>query len=66
MPAFANSKNARLAAVVSSDQEKTKRLAERFHAKGRYTYGEYAECLKNPDVEAVYIATPPGEHEKLF
>jgi predicted dehydrogenase len=28
-----------------------------------FSYGELAECLRNPEVETVYIATPPGEHE---
>jgi predicted dehydrogenase len=64
LPAFAHSEKTRLAAVVSGDTEKAKRLASQFRAKHHYSYGEYAECLKNPEVEAVYIATPPGEHEK--
>jgi predicted dehydrogenase len=64
LPAFAHSEKARLAAVVSGDTEKAKRLAAEFRAKHHYSYGEYGACLKNPEVEAVYIATPPGEHEK--
>ncbi|HUJ22220.1 MAG TPA: Gfo/Idh/MocA family oxidoreductase [Bryobacteraceae bacterium] len=64
LPAFANSRNARLVAVVSGDKEKAKRLAGQFHAAQAFSYGEFGKCLKNPEVEAVYIATPPGEHEK--
>jgi predicted dehydrogenase len=64
LPAFANSKNARLVAVVSGDPSKAEKLAAQFHAKGHYSYGEFGECLKDPEVEAVYIATPPGGHEK--
>jgi predicted dehydrogenase len=64
LPAFAHSKKAQLVAVVSGDQEKAKKLAGRFRAKQAYSYAEYADCLKNPQVDAVYIATPPGEHEK--
>src|SRR5579872_1864840 len=64
LPAFANSEKARLVAVVSGDREKAERLARQFGAGHHYHYAEYAECLKNPTVEAVYIATPPGEHEK--
>jgi predicted dehydrogenase len=64
LPAFAHTKRARLVAVVSGDRDKARRLAEQFHASHHYGYDEYAECLKNPDVEAVYVATPPGEHEK--
>ena len=64
LPAFANSKNARLVAVVSGDRSKAERLAAEFRAERHYSYAEYTDCLKNPGVEAVYVATPPGEHEK--
>jgi predicted dehydrogenase len=65
LPAFAHSKKASLVAVVSGDREKAGTLAQKFRASGAYHYDEYADCLKNPDVEAVYIATPPGEHERF-
>ena len=64
LPAFAHSNKARLVAVVSGDQDKAKRLAQQYQAKNDYSYDEYPECLKNSEVEAVYIATPPGAHEK--
>lgn len=64
LPAFAHSKKSRLVAVVSGDREKAKKMAAQFKASHSYTYAEFAECLKNPQVDAVYIATPPGEHEK--
>jgi predicted dehydrogenase len=64
LPAFGNTKDARLAAVVSGDKEKAGRLAQQFHADSHYSYSEFAACLRNPEVEAVYITTPPGEHEK--
>ena len=64
LPAFAHSKKAELVAVVSGDKEKAWKLALQFNASQAFTYDEYAECLENPQVEAVYIATPPGEHEK--
>ncbi|HMK22000.1 MAG TPA: Gfo/Idh/MocA family oxidoreductase, partial [Terriglobales bacterium] len=64
LPAFGHSENAKLVAVVSSDKAKAEKLGADFKAQSAYSYQEYAECLKNPQVEAVYIATPPGEHEK--
>ncbi len=64
LPAFAHSQKARLVAVVSGDKSKAERLAGQFHAERHYSYAEFGDCLKNPEVEAVYIATPPGEHEK--
>jgi predicted dehydrogenase len=64
LPAFAHSKKAKLIALVSGDKQKAVKLAEQFQASQAYGYDEYAECLRNPQVDAVYIATPPGEHEK--
>jgi glucose-fructose oxidoreductase len=64
LPAFAHSENAELVAVVSGDKTKAEKLGAHFKAELAYSYKDYAECLKNPRVEAVYIATPPGEHEK--
>src|ERR1051326_4061192 len=64
LPAFAHSRSARLVAVVSGDREKATRLAGEFGAPHHYSYEQFSTCLKNPEVEAVYIATPPGEHEK--
>ena len=64
LPAFAHSKKARLIAVVSGDKSKAETLARQFQAESHYSYAEFGDCLKNPEVEAVYVATPPGEHEK--
>ena len=64
LPAFAHSKKAKLVAVVSGDKKKAQKFAEQFKAGDAFSYAELAKCLSNPEVEAVYIATPPGEHEK--
>jgi len=64
LPAFAHSKKAKLVAVVSGDKKKAEKLGEQFGAGQASSYDEFGECLENPQVGAVYIATPPGEHEK--
>jgi predicted dehydrogenase len=64
LPAFAHSKKAKLVAVVSGDKKKAQKFAEQFKASQAFTYEELAKCLSHPEIEAVYIATPPGEHEK--
>jgi predicted dehydrogenase len=64
LPAFAHSKKAKLVAVVSGDKKKAEKFAQDFKASNAYTYDEFSQCLENPLVEAVYIATPPGEHER--
>ena len=65
LPAFANCKNAKLVAVVSRDKQKAGRLAQKFNAKFHYQNGGFAACLQNPEVEAVYVATPNGTHEEF-
>jgi predicted dehydrogenase len=62
LPSFAACKNAKLVAVVSRDRKKARRMAREFDASSSYTNDEYAACLANPEVSAVYIATPSGEH----
>jgi len=64
LPAFGHSKKAKLVSVVSGDRNKAKKFAQDFRAGQAYTYDEFSRCLENPHVDAVYIATPPGEHEK--
>lgn len=63
LPAFAHSKKAKLIAVVSGDKNKAAKYAQDFKASQACTYAEFSQCLDNPLVEAIYIATPPGEHE---
>ncbi len=61
LPAFAHCTRAELTSLVSRDKSKAARLARQFNADA-YSCDEYAECLANPRVTAVYIATPQGEH----
>ena len=65
LPAFANCKKAKLAALVGRDMAKTSELARKFEANSYYHSNDFAACLANPDVAAVYIATPQGEHSHL-
>jgi predicted dehydrogenase len=60
LPAFRDMESARLVALVSRDPEKARRLAALHDVP--YSYGTLEDCLSNPEVEAVYIATPPGLH----
>src|SRR3984957_8559032 len=64
LPAFAHSKKAKLVALVSGDKKKAAKYAREFGAEQACSYDEFSQCLENPRVDAVYIATPPGEHEK--
>jgi predicted dehydrogenase len=63
LPAFVNSKKARLVALVSRDGKKAAQLAHKYKASQWYSTNDYEACLQNPQISAVYVATPPGEHE---
>jgi predicted dehydrogenase len=65
LPAFRNCRKAALVAVVGRDTKQTALLAKKFNASSQYKSEDYTACLANPDVSAVYIATPQGEHEHL-
>jgi glucose-fructose oxidoreductase len=60
LPAFRNMQTAKLVAVISRDREKARRLGEVHGAA--FAHDSLDECLANSQVEAVYIATPPGNH----
>ena len=60
LPAFRGMQRSRLVALVSRDGEKARRLASQHDVA--WAYDNLEECLANPQVEAVYIATPPANH----
>jgi len=62
LPAFRHAKKSRLISLVSGDPEKAKKLASKFKASHYFTYDRLEECLQDPEVEAVYIATNNGSH----
>jgi predicted dehydrogenase len=64
LPAFAHCKNSRLVAVVSRDRRKAASAARKFHASFSFSSEHFNECLTTSQVDAVYIATPPGVHEQ--
>lgn len=65
LPAFKRCKKSRLVAVVSGDAAKAKRLGRQFHAQASFTYDDFDECLRMPEVEAVFIATNNGSHVRF-
>ena len=64
LPGFKHSKKGKLVALVSGDMLKAKRLAAKFGAGTFYTYDDLPTCLRDPQVEAVYIATNNGSHAR--
>ena len=63
LPAFAHAKkNSELAALISDDPKKLKLLGKKYGIKNIYAYDQYEECLKQEEIDAVYIALPNHLH----
>lgn len=60
-PAFNKVPNSKLVAVMRRDAEKAKDYAQR-HGVSKF-YSDAAELIKDDEVNAIYIATPPSSHE---
>ena len=60
-PAFNKVKNSSLIAVMRRDAEKAKDYA--FRHKVPKWYSDAARLISDPDVNAIYVATPPSSHE---
>jgi predicted dehydrogenase len=70
LPAFGHStkkhrtRNSELAAFVSDDPVKHKRLGKKYGVKLHYSYDEYDRCLTSGEIDAVYIALPNSMHHE--
>jgi glucose-fructose oxidoreductase len=66
LPAFANArKNSALAALVSDDPVKLRKLSRAYTVPRTFSYDEYEACLRSGDVDAVYIALPNNQHREF-
>jgi predicted dehydrogenase len=59
-PAFNKVKNSELVAVMRRDEEKVKGYAQRHGVPKWYTDAQ--QLINDPDINAIYIATPPDSH----
>ncbi|WP_343329732.1 Gfo/Idh/MocA family oxidoreductase [Polaribacter staleyi] len=62
-PAFQKVKNSKLIAVMRRNAIKAKDFAKRHQVP--YWYTSVEELLNNPEINAVYIATPPSSHLEI-
>jgi predicted dehydrogenase len=60
-PAFNKVANSKLIAVMRRNLDRAKDFARR-HGVPKY-YADAAELINDPEVNAIYIATPPSSHE---
>ena len=61
-PAFYKIEHSALVAVMRRDEEKVKDFAKRHHVEKYYTDAD--KLINDPDVDAVYVATPPLSHKE--
>ena len=61
-PAFYKIKHSSLVAVMRRDEAKVKDFAQRHSVEKYYTEAE--KLINDPDINAIYIATPPNMHKK--
>jgi len=61
-PGFQHAERSSLVAVMRRDQAKAEDYARR-HGVPRW-YGDAGRLLTDPEVDAVYIATPPSSHKR--
>lgn len=59
-PAFSEVEGSQIVAVMSRNAEKARSYAERHGIRKWYTDAQ--ELIDDPDVNAVYVATPPSSH----
>jgi len=60
-PAFSKVQGSKLMAVMRRDAQKVKDYANRHHIP--YYFTDANELIQHPEVDAIYIATPPKHHE---
>ncbi|HJU04765.1 MAG TPA: Gfo/Idh/MocA family oxidoreductase [Nitrospiraceae bacterium] len=67
LPAFGESKKARLAALVSGDANKARRVAQQYGVpeQSLYDYHTYDRLRDNPDVQVIYIVLPNSMHHEF-
>ena len=61
-PAFNEVEGSQVVAVMSRSENKARSYAERHHIRKWYTDAQ--ELIDDPDVNAIYIATPPSSHAR--
>jgi len=62
LPAFKNSENSELVAIVSGESEKREELGKKYRLKHVYSYEDYDRALS--EIDAVYIAVPNHLHRE--
>jgi predicted dehydrogenase len=60
LPAFRNTNNSELVAIVSGEKEKREKLKKKYRLQYAYSYDDYEQALSH--VDAVFLAVPNHQH----
>jgi predicted dehydrogenase len=66
MPGVAHTGNSEITALVTSDAEKARELADKYDVKATYTYEEFDRALAERTFDALYLATPNWRHAEFI
>ena len=61
---FIETSNAKLLAVASKDQEKSKKFKDQFNLESKYLFNSYEELINCEEVDVIYIALPNFLHHE--
>ena len=61
LPAFAHAKNSELAALISGDPTKEKKLSQKYGAPA-FHYDDFEQAVEEQEIDAIYIALPNTQH----
>ena len=62
MPGFGDARHSRMTAFVSGNPEKARRLGESYGVSRFYTYDNFDDIARDPEIDCVYIVLPVGLH----
>lgn len=67
LPNIKNCSHTKLAGLISGSPDKAKRLAEQYGVPESkiYNYQNMEKIADDPDIEVVYVITPPGTHHEF-
>lgn len=67
MPAFAHCERSKIVALISGHAEKLSRYGDQYgvSAANRFLYSAMDEIKNHPEIEVVYVITPPATHPEF-
>lgn len=65
LPGVEHTGNSELAALVSGDLDKARRVAEKYGVTQLYSYEQFDQMLASGKVDAIYLATPNWRHAEF-